>query len=93
MDEDEVVSLSIDGVLDLHAFHPRDVKELVGEYLNECRRLRIEHVRIIHGKGAGILARIVRGVLEKHPHVLEFRTADPGGGGWGATTARMQVKD
>lgn len=93
MNEDSPVEIPIDGVLDLHAFHPRDVKDLVPEYLEECRRRGIDFVRIIHGKGSGTLCRIVRGLLKKNPHVADFNTAGPGGGGWGATEVRLKGKD
>lgn len=89
--DDNIKALPIDGVLDLHAFHPRDVKDLVPEYLNECLRLGIENVRIIHGKGTGILRRIVQGILERHPDVVSFKTAGLGGGSWGATEVRLKV--
>ncbi|MBN1274449.1 MAG: Smr/MutS family protein [Candidatus Aminicenantes bacterium] len=88
---DSIKKLPIDGILDLHAFHPRDVKDLVPEYLIECRRLGIEHVRIIHGKGTGTLRRIVQGILERHPHVISFKTADLGGGSWGATEVLLRI--
>ena len=55
MTDDDPVTIPIDGVLDLHTFHPKDVKGLVPEYLRECRRQGIYNVRIIHGKGTGIL--------------------------------------
>jgi DNA-nicking Smr family endonuclease len=79
------VVLPIDGVLDLHAFQPREVKDLVPEYLLECRRHGILQVRIIHGKGTGTLRRIVQNILDRHPLVLRYKTADLGGGGWGST--------
>lgn len=79
------VRIPIDGVLDLHAFRAEEVKTLVPEYLEECLRRGIYHVRIIHGKGTGALRRTVHSLLGKNPHVLSFKTADLGGGGWGAT--------
>ena len=85
MDEDEPVVVPIEDVLDLHTFNPREVKDLVPEYLKECRKRGIYHVRIIHGKGTGTLKRIAESLLEKDPAVAEFKTAGLGGGSWGAT--------
>ena len=85
LSEPEVVELKIDGVLDLHTFHPRDVKDLVPDYLDECQRLGILEVRIIHGKGTGTLRKIVHSVLKKHPTVKDFRLGGHGSGSWGAT--------
>jgi len=94
IDEDEPVVVPIDGVLDLHTFNPREVKDLVPEYLEECRKRGIFHVRIIHGKGTGTLKRIVESLLKKDPAVAEFKTAGLGGGSWGATevTLRRGIK-
>jgi DNA-nicking Smr family endonuclease len=92
MAEDDPVKIPIDGVLDLHTFSPKDVKDLVPEYLRECRRRGIYHVRIIHGKGTGTLRRIVHSILEKHPHVISFKAAQYGGGGWGATEAELRPR-
>jgi len=85
MDTDRPFELPIDGVLDLHAFRSEEVRSLVPEYLEECRRRDVLQVRIIHGKGTGTLRRLVQSLLSKNPHVLKFKTADLGGGGWGAT--------
>jgi dsDNA-specific endonuclease/ATPase MutS2 len=82
--------MPIDGVLDLHAFRSEEVKSLVPEYLEECRRRGILQVRIIHGKGTGTLRRLVQSLLLKNPRVLKFRTADIGGGGWGATEVVLE---
>jgi len=91
MNADEPVRLPIDGVLDLHAFSPKDVKGLVTEYIEECLRRGIADLRIIHGKGTGTLKGIVHSVLEKNPHVAGFKDAGMGGGGWGATEVRLRA--
>jgi len=84
-DDLEPVELPIDGVLDLHTFKPREVKELVVDYLDECRKRGILEVRIIHGKGTGTLRRTVESILDKRPEVVSYRLAQERGGGWGAT--------
>ena len=81
----EPVEYPIDGVLDLHAFDPRDVKDLVPEYLHACREKGILRVRIIHGKGTGALRRTVHAVLERLPEVASFRLAGEDASSWGAT--------
>jgi DNA-nicking Smr family endonuclease len=89
-DEDEdfnpedPVDLPIDGVLDLHGFDPREVKSLVPEYLEECRRRGILAVRIVHGKGTGQLRRTVHAILDRAPGVARYRLASDASG-WGAT--------
>ncbi|HEX5223166.1 MAG TPA: Smr/MutS family protein, partial [Verrucomicrobiae bacterium] len=83
--DDEPVQLPIDGVLDLHTFQPREVKNLVLDYLAECKDRGILRVRIIHGKGIGQLRQTVHSILEKHPDVAEFHLASEPFGGWGAT--------
>jgi phosphoribosylanthranilate isomerase len=83
------VELPIDGVLDLHTFAPREVKDLVPEYLEACRSKGILTVRIIHGKGSGTLRETVHAVLRKLPYVAEFRLADETGGSWGATIVNL----
>jgi len=84
-EDDEPVELPVDGVLDLHTFHPGDVKELLPDYIAACREKGILEVRIIHGKGTGALRETVHSILRRLPEVLSFRLAGEGAGSWGAT--------
>lgn len=87
--EDEI-ELPIDGVLDLHTFNPKDVKELLQDYLFACREKDIFEIRVIHGKGTGALRKTVHSILEKIPEVVSFRTASEDAGGWGATLVQLK---
>ena len=85
MEESGPVEIPIDGVLDLHTFNPRDIKDLLPHYLSACREKGILQVRVIHGKGRGVLRDMVRSILRRLPEVDSFRTAGEDSGGWGAT--------
>ena len=86
MDE---IEYPVDGVLDLHMFSPKEAASVVDEYLRACREKGIYEVRIIHGKGKGILRETVHALLKKHPFVLDF-ALDSGPSSWGATIARLK---
>ncbi len=86
MAEDEApVVIPIDGTIDLHTFSPKDVKDLVPEYLLACREREILAVRIIHGKGTGTLRRTVHAILGRLDYVKGFHLAGETAGSWGAT--------
>jgi DNA-nicking Smr family endonuclease len=86
---EEPVPIPVDGTLDLHTFSPRDVKELVPEYLRECQARGILQVRVVHGKGTGALRRQVHTLLGRMPEVARFALADGDAGSWGATLVTL----
>jgi DNA-nicking Smr family endonuclease len=88
---DEPIPLPIDGVLDLHTFNPRAVKDLVPDYLDACQARGILQVRIMHGKGIGNLRRTVHAILKRHPAVVSFSLDYPQFGGWGATLVQLRA--
>ena len=85
------VDLPIDGTLDLHVFAPRDLGSLIPEYVAECQARGIYELRIIHGKGHGVLQRSVHVLLDRIPEVAEYQLADELHGGWGATLVRLKA--
>lgn len=85
----EPVEIPIDGVLDLHTFAPKELPDLLQDYVALCREKGILELRIIHGKGQGIQKARVHALLSRNPMVSEFRDAPPESGGWGATMVTL----
>jgi dsDNA-specific endonuclease/ATPase MutS2 len=86
--DDEIpdeVRLPIEDAIDLHAFAPRDVKDVVASYLEAASDAGFREVRIIHGRGIGVQREAVRALLAHDPRVASFTDAPPNRGGWGAT--------
>jgi len=86
---DEIISIPVVNFLDLHAFRPQDISPLIEEYLQECLRLGIWEVRLIHGKGKGIQRAQVHRLLNRLDFISSYRDAPPELGHWGATIVRL----
>lgn len=88
--DEDPVAIPITGELDLHTFRPREIRELIPDYIEECLRVGIYSLRIIHGKGTGTLRELVHKKLQQHPAVLSFRLGDEQTGSWGATLVQLK---
>ena len=86
----EPIRIPIEDVLDLHTFRPQDIADLLNEYFSECIKVGIYSVKVIHGKGSGVLKKRVQGILKKNPLVESFTDAPPEAGGWGATLVELK---
>ena len=86
----EPIRISVTDVFDLHSVPPRDVKEVVEEYLAEANRLGFRALRIIHGRGIGVQRETVRAILGRTPFVESFHDAPGEAGGWGATVVTLK---
>jgi len=91
-EDQNIIHIPINGVIDLHTFAPNDAASVVDEYIHACLEKGIFEVKIIHGKGKGVLRRTIHTVLENHPLIATFGL-DPGPSGWGATIAHLKVID
>jgi DNA-nicking Smr family endonuclease len=89
-DPDEPVVVPIEDAIDLHPFAPREILEVVKEYLEAAAAEGHREVRLIHGKGKGVQRANVQRLLASHPLVEEFFDAPPGRGAWGATVVRLR---
>ena len=88
--ESEPVVLEITDVLDLHSFLPREVKNVVRDYLDAAHDKGFRSLRIIHGRGAGVQRKTVRTLLERDDRVVTFGDAEASAGGWGATVVKLR---
>lgn len=66
-----------------------DALEKVEKYLDDAAVFGLEKVRIVHGKGEGVLAGAIAELLEDHPLVSSYAPARPEEGGWGVTTVDL----
>ena len=89
-DQDQPFTFPIEDVLDLHTVSPRDVKNVVEEYLIEARRHGLRALRIVHGKGIGLQRATVHKILAQTDFVESFSDAPLEAGGWGATVVTLR---
>ena len=87
------VKIEINGTLDLHNFNPKDVSELVTEFIFACHTEKIYLGKIIHGKGIGTLREIVHSKLNSHHLVKDFWQGDEMTGSWGVTLFTLHEKN
>ena len=62
----------IEPELDLHTFSPREIGDIVDEYIMAAHAKGLRRVRLIHGRGRGVLRGVVQARLDRHPLVAEF---------------------
>ena len=78
--------------VDLHALTADEALIRLDMFLNEAFVSGSPWVRVIHGKGTGVLRQAVQGMLRHHPLVRSFRPGREGEGGAGVTLAELQLR-
>ena len=78
--------------VDLHGLFAEEARERLERAIAEALAGGHSKLRIVHGKGTGILRREVRDVLDHHPMVRTYQNASPHDGGDGATVAALDTK-
>ncbi|MCR4965791.1 MAG: Smr/MutS family protein [Bacteroidales bacterium] len=76
--------------LDVRGQRADEMVDAVSEYLDEAAILNIRNVRILHGKGNGILRNVVRQLLAKRKDVASFNDEILELGGSGITVVEMK---
>ena len=62
----------------------------LGLFIDKCVLNGIGEIRIIHGKGTGVLRSAVNEELKHHPNILEYRLGKYGEGEDGVTIAKLK---
>ena len=63
---------------------------LVDKFLDEAAIVKLEFVRIVHGKGTGVLGKGIQKYLKTHPHVKSYRYGTFGEGEMGVTIVEIK---
>ena len=63
---------------------------LVDKFLDEAALAKLETVRIVHGKGTGVLGKGIQKYLKNHPHVKSYRYGTFGEGEMGVTIVELK---
>jgi len=75
--------------VDLRGMRAEEALEVLDKYVQDAYLGGLPFVRIIHGKGTGVLRQVVREHLGRHPLVRSQQTAEAREGGEGATIAKL----
>ncbi|MDA1001555.1 MAG: Smr/MutS family protein, partial [bacterium] len=75
--------------LHLRGRRAEEALELLDKYLDDAAVLGVHRVRVVHGKGSGVLKSAIADHLEKHLLVASFGPAADTEGGWGVTNVEL----
>jgi DNA mismatch repair protein MutS2 len=76
--------------LDMRGWRAEVVADELDRYLNDAYLANLPFVRLIHGKGTGVLRQVVRDYLRRSPLITDFRSGEQGEGGDGVTVAKIK---
>ena len=76
--------------LNIVGFRAEQAQHELERFLDDSVLANMESVRIVHGKGEGILRSVTRDVLRSHKGVKSYRDGQSEEGGQGATIAELR---
>ncbi len=76
--------------ISLRAMRAEDAMEELSRFMDDAVLAGLESVRIVHGKGEGILRKLTHDHLRKNRNVREYHLAEPAEGGDGVTIATLK---
>ena len=74
----------------LRHMHVEEALYVLDKYINDAILANLNTIRIVHGKGEGILRKAVHEYLKKHPNVKSYRLGEYGEGDFGVTIAELK---
>lgn len=80
---------SFNPTLDIRGVRADEVADILEPYIDEAVLLSIHQVRILHGKGNGILRKVVREKLSRRKEVISFDDEPVELGGYGVTVVEL----
>lgn len=88
--DDETIKVELTSEIDLHPFHPKDVKHIIRAFIDNAFEKGYRTLRIAHGKGISVIKNIVIKELNKDNRIISFKDET---GNWGATIAYLKKND
>jgi DNA mismatch repair protein MutS2 len=83
---------AMNATTEIHLRHMRAEEAIrdLEKFVDDALLAGLPSIRIVHGKGEGILRKVTQEFLRKHPGVAAFRDGEPSEGGHGATIATFR---
>ena len=86
----KVAKKAISSELNVIGLNSDDAIFMVDKYLDDARICHLPSVRIIHGKGSGILRKAIHQFLKTNKHVESYRLGTFGEGETGVTIVEIK---
>lgn len=83
-------SASISPEIDVRGSNVEEAVHILDKYLDDAALAKLEKVRIIHGKGTGLLRKGLHEHFRRHPHVKTFHVGAFNEGGNGVTIVEIK---
>jgi len=81
----------VEDELDLHGLNRVEAGSVIRDFMDDAKARRLRCVRIVHGKGTGVLRETLRAALPERTEVLAFVEALAAQGGSGAVLVLLKA--
>ena len=83
-------AMNVTSEITLRMMRAEDAEHELAKFIDDAVLAGLPKVRIVHGKGTGVLRKLTQDFLRKNPNVREFRLGDTTEGGDGVTIASFE---